>query len=94
VVYLIQYLQQMLTWFMNFMDWLGAEIGQLLASAIVAVINVIPLPSWWTQGSLSLPNLPPMLLYIASAFDFATMLQVFFLAYTTRFLIRRIPVIN
>ena len=66
-------------------------IWQQLLEGAVAILSLIPVPSWLSSGSFALPD---GVLFFAAALEINTGIGIVISAYTIRFLIRRIPVIG
>lgn len=92
--YLIDYLGQILTWLLLFVDWCLAEVFKVLCAAALAVLDAIPVPSFFTSASGLLSALPPGVVYFSQAFDLANAFLIIFSAVGIRFLIRRLPVVG
>jgi hypothetical protein len=91
---LIAYLQQFFQWLLGFVDWIFIEFFDVVCAALLAVLNALPLPTWWTTAGASLAALPPGVLYYGQMFDFGTGFAIIVTAVGLRFLIRRLPFIG
>jgi hypothetical protein len=94
MTYLIQYIQQILSWLLTFIDWICTEVFSVVMGALLAILNAIPVPSFFTNASTELAGLPAGVLYFAQAADLSTGCSVVISAWLLRFLIRRIPIIG
>lgn len=94
MTYLIQYIQAILTWLLGFVDWVLTEVAQVLCGAALAVINAIPVPSFFTSAGAFLAALPPGVVYFAQSADLGTAFTIIFSAVGIRFLIRRLPFVG
>ncbi len=91
---LIQYVQRILAWLLQFVDWCLAEIFSVVLTALLAILNAIPVPAWVSNAGSSIASLPPGILYFSQALDFSFGISVALSAYGIRFLIRRLPVVG
>ena len=91
---LIHYIQTILVWLLQFVDWILIEIFSVVGAAAVAVLAAIPVPGFFATASTSLGSLPSGVLYFAQAIDLGTGLTSLMTAVGLRFLIRRIPFIG
>lgn len=66
-------------------------IWESILSALVAVLSAIPVPSWMTSGTFSLPD---GVLWFAQALELDYAAGVMATAWTLRFFIRRLPIIG
>jgi hypothetical protein len=94
MTYLIQYIQTILTWLMGFIDWILIEIFQVISAAVLAVINAIPVPSFFASAGSFMSALPPGVVYFSQGLDLHTGFTVLFSAIGLRFLIRRLPFVG
>lgn len=94
MTYLIQYIQQILSWLLTFVDWILTEIFSVLCAAALAVIDAIPVPSFFASASGFLGALPPSVVYFSQGLDLRTGFTVLFSAVGIRFLIRRLPFVG
>ena len=94
MTYLIQYIQAILTWLLSFVDWVLIEVFQVLCAAVLAVINAIPVPSFFTSAGSFMSALPPGVVYFSQAMDLHTGFVILFSAVGLRFLIRRLPFVG
>jgi hypothetical protein len=94
MTYLIQYIQAILAWLLSFVDWVLTETFHVLCAAALAVINAIPVPSFFTSAGSFLGALPPGVVYFAQSADLGFGFTVIFSAIGIRFLIRRLPFVG
>jgi hypothetical protein len=66
-------------------------IWEQILSAMVAVLSLIPVPSWMASGSFSLPD---GVLWFAQALELDYGASVMVAAWLIRFGIRRLPIIG
>lgn len=64
--------------------------GKIL-SALIAVLNLIPVPEWANNATLSIPA---SILWVANMFELTYGASVMVSAMTIRFVIRRLPVVG
>jgi len=91
---LIAFIQQILAWFLQFVDWILIEIFQVVGSAVLAVLNAIPLCGCFNIAATNLQALPSGVLFFAQGLDMAVGIQSILCGLLLRFLIRRIPFIG
>jgi hypothetical protein len=94
MTYLIHYLGQILTWLMGLVDWVLTETFSVICTAVLAVINAIPVPSFFTAAGGFMASLPAGVVYFSQVCDFHTGLPILFAALGLRFLIRRLPFVG
>jgi thiamine transporter ThiT len=94
MTFLIQYIQQILTWLLTFIDWILIEVFQVLCTAVLAVIDAIPVPSFFTNASGYMAALPAGVVFFAQAANIGTGLTILMSAIGLRFLIRRLPFVG
>jgi hypothetical protein len=92
--YLIQFLQQVLTWlgneFLYVFKWLWHE----LLTALAAVLSGIPVPAWLAGAAAAFSAVPPGVAFFLNAFEVPAGISIILGAYTIRFVIRRVPLIG
>jgi hypothetical protein len=91
MTYLIQFLQQALAWLLQFVDWILTEVFSVICAAVLAVINAIPVPSFFATAGSFMAALPPGVVYFSQGLDLRTGFTILFSAIGLRFLIRRLP---
>lgn len=94
MTYLIQYIQQILSWLLQFVDWILIEVFKVIGAAVLAVIDAIPVPSFFTSAGSFMAALPPGVVYFSQGLDLSTGFTVLFSAIGLRFLIRRLPFVG
>jgi hypothetical protein len=92
--YLIQFLQQILSWTIDFFKWIFEWVWQQLLGALITVLNAIPVPSWLASGGSLFGALPEGAAFFINAFMLPQGLAIIIGAFTIRFIIRRIPLIG
>ncbi|MCF1183544.1 hypothetical protein L0E83_08855 [Marichromatium gracile] len=81
--------QEAFQWLADLFDWTGRSTVDEILSAVAALLEQIPMPDWYTNaGSYSMPSAAGWLLDL---FEVQFGVNVVISAYTTRFMIRRIP---
>jgi hypothetical protein len=91
---LITYIEQILAWLLQFVDWILIETFTVICAAVLAVINAIPVPSFFANAGNFMANLPPGVVYFSQGLDLSTGFTILFTAIGLRFLIRRLPFVG
>jgi hypothetical protein len=94
MTYLIQYIQTILAWLLGFVDWILIEVFKVLCTAVLAVIDAIPVPSFFANASGLMASLPAGVVYFAQAAQIGNGLTILMSAIGLRFLIRRLPFVG
>jgi hypothetical protein len=94
MTYLIQYIQAILTWLLSFVDWILTETFYVICAAVLAVINAIPVPSFFSGAASFMGSLPAGVVYFSQGADLHFGFTVLFSAVGLRFLIRRLPFVG
>jgi hypothetical protein len=94
MTYLIHFLQEILAWLLQFVDWILIEVFQVIGAAVLAVINAIPVPSFFASAGSFMAALPPGVVYFSQGLDLRTGFTILFTAIGLRFLIRRLPFVG
>jgi hypothetical protein len=92
--FLIAFLTQILAWLHTFLVLLPKLIASAVLTALAAVINWIPVPSFITNASGWIGAIPSFPAYLLSSLNFSAGVTILVTAYVLRFLIRRIPFIG
>jgi len=90
--WLTDWLDSAFAWLADLLLWVPQKVYALLLDGLATVVEVIPVPSW--AAGVSFAGIDNTIAYFAEPFHIDLALTVMVSAYTTRFLIRRIPVIG
>jgi len=91
---LIQYIQQILQWLVDFLLWIPHKTYALIMDGLAAVVEAIPVPGWASNIPNYLAGLDGGVAWFAGTLQLGTGITIVFGAYVLRFLIRRIPFIG
>lgn len=92
--FLLKFLSQILAWLLQFVTWCAIELFKIILVALAAILNAIPVPTWFSGASGAIASIPPGVLYFTSTLHIGTGVGIMVAAYTIRFIIRRIPIIG
>lgn len=92
--FLLQALKAALQWVVAFFEWIFAWLWAQLLGALIAVLNVIPVPSWLSGAPNVIGSVPAGVAFFLQAFEVPSGLAIVLGALTIRFFIRRIPLIG
>jgi hypothetical protein len=79
------------SWLLGQLSELWLYLFDLVLQGMIAILSLIPVPSWATSTTLSLPD---GVLWFAAALELPYGISVMTGAWVTRFIIRRLPVIG
>ena len=89
--FLIQWLVQAAQWLWQVISNLPLHVLSLLLQGLAAFIAWIPAPSFFSQTSGWIGNMPPLVAFLLSSLQVGSLVTSLVSAYTLRFVIRRIP---
>jgi hypothetical protein len=92
--FLLTLLQDLFAWLGTFLLDLPLYVLSLLLAGLAALINDIPAPGFFTDAAGWISSVPPLVAYVLQTMQIGTGMVIIVTAYTTRFLIRRIPLIG
>lgn len=92
--YLIDYIEQILTWLLDFALWVPRMIWEALLDGLASALEAIPVPEWLSESTGLFASIDPGIAYFADALMIPQGLGIILGAYVVRFLIRRIPVVG
>lgn len=91
---ILRFIAAIVEWVVEFFVWLAVKVFELIAGAVIAVLNAIPVPDFMSDISVNLSAIDPGIMYFVSPLQLGTGLSWMVTAYILRFLIRRIPVVG
>lgn len=91
---ILRFIGDVIGWVVDFFQWLAVKLCVLVFDAIIAVLNLIPVPAWLGEISGNIGSLPSGVLFFIGPFQFGTGMAWVVSAYLLRFLIRRLPVVG
>jgi len=94
MTYLIEFLENILEWFVELLLWIPHKLFELVLDALAAIIEAIPVPSFMEDLGSLVGGLDSSIAYFAGPLQLGTGMTWVFSAMVLRFLIRRIPVIG
>lgn len=92
--FLISFIKRILQWCVDNLVWLVEKLFDLVLTALAAIINAIPVPTWLSNAGAYISGFlsaSPYVNFAISTLHLDFGLQVIVGAYLIRFLIRRIP---
>lgn len=92
--YLIQFLSRILSWFVDFVQWVFDWLWSQLLGALMTVLNAIPVPSWLSEAPTVVGSVPASVAFFLRSFEVPSGVAIIFSAYVLRWIIRRIPLIG
>lgn len=86
--------EKILQWVYDFFQWLGQKIFAELLEGLAAVLNAIPVPSFFNDAANFFNAIPSSFLFFLNLFAVGEGIAMITAALVLRFLIRRIPIIG
>lgn len=81
-------------WLFELLQWIPKKIWAEILDALASVVELIPVPGFFTSASAAFSAIPSSVVFFASKFAIAEGILIILSAYLIRFIIRRIPFIG
>lgn len=94
MLFLIHWLVAAAQWLFDLLLKLPLHLWVLVLGGLQAAVNAIPVPSFFSDASNYVAQMPPLVAYISGGFEIPYGLGVITTAWLLRWVLRRIPLIG